>query len=97
MFVNNGYLYYIDIDDNNTLWSIKLDTLEKEQILSSSIEYLQNIENTVFFKQKGEMGIYLYNYDTKFISQITKRKMKEFCVDSRHVVEEIKNKNLEKS
>lgn len=81
MFENNNFLYYINVDDGNTLWKINLDTKEKEKVIAVSVELLQNVSNTVFYKVKGEMGVYLYNYDTKFMSQVTKRKIKEFVVD----------------
>lgn len=81
MFINGNFLYYINVDDSNTLWRINLDSKEKEKVISVSVEILQNVSNTVFYKVKGEMGVYLYNYDTKFMSQVTKRKIKEFVVD----------------
>lgn len=81
MFENNNFLYYINVDDGNTLWKINLDTKEKEKVIAVSVELLQNVSNTVFYKVKGEMGVYLYNYDTKFMSHVTKRKIKEFVVD----------------
>ena len=81
MFENNNFLYYINVDDGNTLWKINLDTKEKEKVIAVSVELLQNVSNTVFYKVKGEMGVYLYNCDTKFMSQVTKRKIKEFVVD----------------
>lgn len=81
MFINGDFLYYINVDDSNTLWKINLNSKEKEKVISVSVEILQNVSNTVFYKVKGEMGVYLYNYDTKFMSQVTKRKIKEFVVD----------------
>ena len=81
MFINGNFLYYINVDDSNTLWRINLDSKEKDKVISVSVEILQNVSNTVFYKVKGEMGVYLYNYDTKFMSQVTKRKIKEFVVD----------------
>ena len=82
MFINSGFLYYINTDDGNTLWRINLDTKEKEKVISMSVEILQNVDNTIFYKVKNEMGVYLYNYDTKFMAQVTKRKLKEFVVDN---------------
>ncbi len=81
MFVQGDYLYYINVDDNDNLYRIKLDTKENEKIISVGVELLNNMENTVFYKIKGEMGVYLYNFDTKFMAQVTKRKLKEFVVD----------------
>ena len=34
------------------------------------------------------MGVYLYNYNTKFMSQVTKRKLKEFVVDNYEQIEQ---------
>ena len=87
MFINNNHLYYINVADSNTLWKINLDTKEKSQVIAVSVEILQNVDNTVFYKVKNEMGVYLYNYDTSFMSQVTKRKLKEFVVDSYNVVD----------
>lgn len=82
MFVQDKSLFYINVSDNNTLWRINLENKEKEKVISVPIQILQNVEDTVFYKVKNEMGVYLYNYNTKFMSQVTKRKMKEFCVDA---------------
>lgn len=81
MFLADGYLYYINVEDGNTLWRIKLDTKEKEKVISASVEILQNIDTTIFYKIKNEMGVYLYNYDSNFMSLVTKRKVKEFYID----------------
>ena len=53
-----------------------------EKIISDSIEILQNVDNTIFYKIDKEMGVYLYNYDTKFMSLVTKRRVKEFVIDT---------------
>ena len=81
MFINNGYLYYINTDDGNTLWRVNLSDKKKEVVISVAVEILQNIDSTIFYKIKNEMGVYLYNYDTKFMSQVTKRRVKEFYID----------------
>lgn len=81
MFVSNNKLYYINVDDGNTLWSINLEDKTTEKIIYVPIQILQNIDNTVFYKAKNEMGVYLYNYDTKFMSKITNRNVKEFSID----------------
>ena len=78
MFVKNNKLYYINPDDEDSLWSYDLSSGEKERIISASIEILQNVDNTVFYKIDNEMRVYLYNYDTKFMSLVTKRRVKEF-------------------
>lgn len=96
MFINDGYLYYINIEDGNTLWRIKIDTKEKEKVISVAIEILQNIDTTIFYKIKNEMGVYLYNYDTKFMSQVTKRKVKEFVLDKYTNVEKAQNTDSKK-
>lgn len=82
MFIEDNNLYYINVEKSNTLWKINLETKEKEEVISLSVEILQNLDKTVFYKVKNEMGVYLYNYNTKFMSQVTKRKLKEFVVDN---------------
>lgn len=82
MFVKENKLYYINPDDNDSLWCYDLSSGENQRIISASIEILQNIDNTVFYKIDKEMGVYLYNYDTKFMSLVTKRRVKEFVIDT---------------
>ena len=86
MYIEDNFLYYINSADSNTLWKINLDSKEKTQVISLSIEILQNIKGTVFYKVKNEMGVYLYTYSNNFMSQVTRRKLKEFYVD---ITEEI--------
>ncbi|MGN1013129.1 MAG: DUF5050 domain-containing protein [Clostridia bacterium] len=91
MFVKNNKLYYINPDDEDSLWSYDLLSGEKERIISASIEILQNVDNTVFYKIDNEMGVYLYNYDTKFMSLVTKRRVKEFVIDTyTDIIQEVK-------
>lgn len=87
MFVNSNHLYYINVKEGNTLWKINLETKEKEKVISVAVEILQNIDNTIFYKVKNEMGVYLFNYETSFMSQITKRKIKDFFVDQTEKIE----------
>lgn len=82
MFVKDNGLYYVNKADEDSLWRYDLETGKKERIISASIEILQNVEDTVFYKIDKEMGVYLYNYDTKFMSLITKRRVKEFVIDT---------------
>ncbi len=82
MYIEDNFLYYINSADSNTLWKINLDSKEKTQVISLSIEILQNIKGTVFYKVKNEMGVYLYAYSNNFMSQVTRRKLKEFYVDT---------------
>lgn len=82
MFVNNGFLFYVNVEDSNSLWKINLETKEIEKVIHGSVEILQDIGGTVFYKMKGTMGVYLYNYETNFMSQVTNRKLKEFIVDN---------------
>ena len=83
MVVNLGYLYYINSKENNTLWKINIATKENGVEVSVPIEILQNEDSTLFYKMKNEMGVYLYNVETKFMSQVTQRKVKEFYIDEK--------------
>ena len=80
-FIQDNTLYYVNSGDENTLWGYNLDTNENTKIISASIELLQNIDDTIFYKIDKEMGVYLYNYNTRFMSLVTKRRVKEFVVD----------------
>ena len=93
MVVNMGYLYYINTKDNNSLWKLNLATKENSVEISVPIEILQNAQGTLFYKMKNEMGVYLYNVETKFMSQVTKRKVKEFFVSDKVAEEKIEYKN----
>lgn len=81
MYINNGCLFYINSDDENSLWKYNLTTGENIKEISMQVEILQNVGSTVFYKIKNNVGVYLYNTDTKFMSEITKRKVEEFVVD----------------
>lgn len=82
MFVKDNFLYYVNKADEDTLWRYDLTNGQKERVISASIEILQNVDDTVFYKIDKEMGVYLYNYETKFMSLITKRRVKEFVIDT---------------
>ena len=64
MFVSDNYLYYVNVNEQNTLWRINLDDKTNEKVLSMPIEILQFVGKTIFYKIKGEMGVCLYNLDT---------------------------------
>ena len=81
MFVNQDKLFYVNTRDEHTLWSHNLIDGTNEKVLSSPIEMLGNIDDTILYKVNGEMGIYLYNFDTKYMSLVTKRRVKEFVID----------------
>ncbi len=89
MFINQNELYFINVQDGNTLWKINLETKETSKVISVAVEILQNVDNTIFYKINREMGVYLYNYDTKFMSLVTKRRVKEFYVDNYTEVGEV--------
>lgn len=82
MYVYNNNLYYVNSVDNYSLWKYDLTTKENTKEISMQVELLQNVNETVFYKVKDSVGVYLYNADTKFMSEITKRKVKEFLVDT---------------
>ena len=81
MFISNEKLFFVNSSESNALYSIELSSKDTQKIIASNVEILQNVKDTVFYKVKGEMGVYLYNFDTNFSSQITSRKLKEFVVD----------------
>ena len=47
------------------------------------------------YKIDKEMGVYLYNYDTKFMALVTKRRVKEFVIDTYVDVKAAPNNELE--
>lgn len=95
LFVSNGKLYYINPSDSNSLWSVSLSDNSKEKVIYGSVQILQNVDDTVFYKVKNEMGIYLYNYNTKFMSKVTNRNVSEFSIDGiTDSTDEIQTKDL---
>lgn len=95
LFVSNGKLYYINPSDSNSLWSVSLSDNSKEKVIYGSVQILQNVDDTVFYKVKNEMGIYLYNYNTKFMSKVTNRNVSEFSIDGiTDSTDEFKRKDL---
>lgn len=98
LFVSNGKLYYINPSDSNSLWSVSLSDSSKEKVIYGSVQILQNVDDTVFYKVKNEMGIYLYNYNTKFMSKVTNRNVSEFSIDGiTDSTDEIQTKGLNKN
>lgn len=98
LFVSNGKLYYINPSDSNSLWSVSLLDNSKEKVIYGSVQILQNVDDTVFYKVKNEMGIYLYNYNTKFMSKVTNRNVSEFSIDGiTDSTDEIQTKGLNKN
>lgn len=98
LFVSNGKLYYINPSDSNSLWSVSLSDNSREKVIYGSVQILQNVDDTVFYKVKNEMGIYLYNYNTKFMSKVTNRNVSEFSIDGiTDSTDEIQTKGLNKN
>ena len=87
MFVKDNNLYYINPEDDNTLWRYNMENGENDKIISSSVEILQNVDDTIFYKINKEMGVYLYNYKTNFLAMVTKRRVKEFVIDTYNLID----------
>ena len=83
MFVKDDFLYYINTEDNDNLWRASLTSDVKDEILHTSIEMLEFTNDTIFYKNKNEKGVYLYNIETKFTSQISQRLINEFIVEEK--------------
>ncbi len=80
MCVYNNNLYYVNTSDDNCLWKVNLESLESSKVIYSSIDMLQNVEDTVFYKIKNQRGLFLYNLETGFNSEISSRLITEFVV-----------------
>lgn len=81
LFTVNNILYYINTDDKRNLWKINLDDKTTEKVISMPVDILEKVENTVFYKLEDEKGVYLFNLDTKFNSQVSSRLITEFVVN----------------
>lgn len=82
MFISKNYLFFVNTNDSSTLWKINLENKEKTKVIASSVSILQNVDDTIFYKVKNEIGAYLYNYETGFISSFTNRNVTEFSIDA---------------
>ncbi len=81
MFIRNNALYYVNTADENSLWKLDLETSENTKVIPQSIDILQNVEDTVFYKIKNQRGLFLQNLNTGFNSQISSRLITEFVID----------------
>jgi len=82
LFATDNYLYYVNVDDKRNLWRIKLDDKSTEKVISMSVDILEKIGNTVFYKVKDEKGVYLFNLETKFTARVSSRLITEFVVNN---------------
>lgn len=81
MFLYNNSIYYVNTSDEDSLWKVDLSTSENTKVIHQSIDILQNVEDTVFYKIKNQRGLFLYNINTGFNSQISSRLITEFVID----------------
>ncbi len=81
IFLVDNYLYYINTEDNRNLWRINLEDKTTEKVISMSVDILEKVESTVFYKVKNEKGVYLFNLNTKFTSQVSPRLITEFVLN----------------
>lgn len=81
IFTVKNNLYYINTDDKRNLWKINLDDKTTEKIISMPVDILEKVEDTVFYKVKDEKGVYLFNLETRFTSQVSSRLITEFVVN----------------
>jgi hypothetical protein len=81
LFTVNNNLYYINTDDKRNLWKINLDDKTTEKVISMSVDILEKVEDTVFYKVEDEKGVYLFNLNTKFTSQVSPRLITEFILN----------------
>ncbi len=81
VFTMGNILYYINTDDKRNLWKINLDDKTTEKVISMPVDILEKVENTVFYKLEDEKGVYLFNLETKFTSQVSPRLITEFVLN----------------
>ena len=81
IFAMNNNLYYINTDDKRNLWKINLDDKTTEKIVSMAVDTLVKVDDTVFYKVQDISGLYLFNLDTKFTSQVSPKLISEFIVN----------------
>lgn len=73
--------YYINTSDNNKLYKSSVNEAEDKVILGDSIQILDVINSTIFYKVKNDIGVYRYDIVNGISSQVTSARVVEFAAE----------------
>jgi len=78
MGIYDNTVYYINTKDGNKLYKTVIGSKEDIKILEDNIQILDIIEGTIFYKVKGDIGVYRYDIANEISSQVTSARVVEF-------------------
>jgi len=78
MGVYDGTVYYINTKDSNKLYKSNVSEKEDRAVLEDSIQILDVIDSTIFYKVKNDIGVYRYDIVNGISSQVTSARVLEF-------------------
>ena len=78
MGVYDNVAYYINTKDSNKLYKSSVESKEDVAVLEDSIQILDVIDSTIFYKVKNDIGVYRYDILNGISSQVTSARVLEF-------------------
>ena len=76
--VYDDVAYYINTKDSNKLYKSSVNKEKDEIVLEDSIQILDMIDSTIFYKVKNDIGVYRYDIVNGISSQVTSARVLEF-------------------
>lgn len=76
--VYDNVAYYINTKDSNKLYKSSVNDKEDKVVLEDSIEILDVIDSTIFYKVRNDIGVYRYDILNGISSQVTSARVVEF-------------------
>jgi len=77
--VYDDVVYYINTNDSNKLYKSSINQEADEVVLEDTIEILDIINSTIFYKVKNDIGVYRYDIINGISSQVTSARVVEFA------------------
>lgn len=77
------YVYYINSSDENNLYKVKNDGTEEAKLLKGKVQILDTVEDTIFYKIEGDIGVYRFDATARVSSQVTSARVLEFKVSEK--------------
>ena len=77
--VYDNVAYYINTSDKNKLYKSSVNMEKDEVVLEDTIEILDVINSTIFYKVKNDIGVYRYDIVNQISSQVTSARVVEFA------------------
>ena len=75
-------IYYINKDDNNTLYMLNMKTKEKQLIIKKNLTSIQIDGNIIYYTLNGDIGVYKLEISTGKTMQITSARTSEYiCIN----------------